>query len=262
MGSYLEIEPAYADLLADAGIDSPQALYDYALEGEMVSRTFHSLRVRQHHIGDTGTYAKKYEYPRFSTRFLCRRSRAWRERQSYRHLERLGIPHADVMALAERHFCGPLLWAVILVREIEGTTDLIDCYAALPPEHRPALCRDIGRYVARMHNGAFFYRSCRFRNILHRPSDDGPGELFFIDSPGGRQSRLRPRRQALYDLMCLYQDAVRACSLDEWLALLDGYANERDVDLNPEFTTIPERCRKRFGKRYYEPQWLREWLGK
>jgi tRNA A-37 threonylcarbamoyl transferase component Bud32 len=248
MGCRYHAETRYRDDLQAAGLTDAHAVLDFARRGTVVSNAS-SLMVRHHALAGYGTYAKLYFYGPLNLRRFLRPSRAQTEYRSYACLRRLGLRVPEVICFAERRLLGCVRWAVIVTREVAGAANLVEVFSRMPDDtaRRAALLQQLAGAVAQMHNGGFYHRSLRFRNVLLQPPDAGAATLYFIDSPNGRAWSVTPVRDSLSDLGVLCRDFLSLCHPLEWDLFRDHYGARRSPDLRPHLERIPETCRRRYG---------------
>jgi len=116
-----------------------------------------------------------------------RRSRAAREFDNLRAIERLAVPCTGALWWSERRRLGFVTESVLATRLLEGSQTLKDVLAGLPRTarmERRQLVEAMGRLVADLHRGGFLWCTPMPRNVLVL-GDPLAGRLAVCDTPAG-----------------------------------------------------------------------------
>ncbi len=156
----LHINPDYAQLLASAGLNGYDALYNNELPGKIFDQEV-DRTTRQVSIGGQTFYFKRIYKPvgrkslEALLRFRLPHHYGWRDMQELGHLRRAGFTVADVAAAGEETRFGAPVASFILTTEVPGV-GLDQLLRDSDDEGRRALMTQLGELTARLHLAGFF----------------------------------------------------------------------------------------------------------
>lgn len=249
MGIYrdtITIDPAYAEALSKAGLDTVQRVLD--CPGDRLaawSRTTDSVQV----LLEDGAcvFIKRYHYPRWKSRLkgmlrgtFFGMSRVRAEFRALQAMRKLGIQAVRPVAYGERralHF----VHSCFLVTEAVPNSVSLATYAQqyLGDNHSPACFRKrrrvltgLARQVRHMHEKGFVHGDLFWRNVLIRVLGEENCEFYFLDASLGhriwRKDRGRPG--IVDDLAGLMAIAPVFCSRTDMARFAKTYLDVNRLD--------------------------------
>ena len=202
---HMLIDPAYRDILADAGLDTVERVLD-AGGDEVVawSRSTDTICIdlAENPRWRGAVYVKRYHYHWWRSRFKAmlrgtffRKPRPRGEYDALDVMRKLGIQAVRPIADGERRLFHFVAKCFLITEAVPDSVSLStfaiavheNGSAQLPPKRRHRLIGGLARRIRQMHDAGFVHGGLFWRNILLRNMPGGNFEFHFLDaSPGKR----------------------------------------------------------------------------
>jgi hypothetical protein len=233
-GTTLHIEPAYAELLDQAGIHTFRSFFKFRFTSAgRAERSVTRIQAARPD-GVRWFYLKAYRYSgwRILRTFLWR-AKAEREFANLKAIEAAGAPAVRPAAWAVRRRFGFITWSFIVTEAFEGSTDaraLITSYvlnqlSSIPrPAFRAAL-DDVVDGLRRLHNRGIWLHTAYEKNLMLR-MEGGRAAHCWIDLPFAGccgWSDGAPRGRRVRDLACLHKGLAAILPASDRMRLLCRY---------------------------------------
>jgi tRNA A-37 threonylcarbamoyl transferase component Bud32 len=188
-------------------------------------------------IGDVSVFYKQYDNDPKAFRYVLRWSRARREFESYRAMQRLGVRCATPVACGEardmlhrlrRSFC-----ITVAIPDARPLPEFVSAHCGWRDGsrgYRSAIISQLAQMTRTAHQGGFVHLDLWVRNVLVNWESPGRPALWWIDSPRGRVTRAFAWLGITMDLAALDKGGAAMFSRAERLRFMLQYMGKDRVD--------------------------------
>jgi tRNA A-37 threonylcarbamoyl transferase component Bud32 len=242
----LYIDPAYADVLTRAELDTVQRVIE--CEGDRLaawSRTTDSIQV----FLDSGAcvFVKRYHYHRWKNRLkgmlrgtLFGLSRVRAEFRALEAMRSLGIQAVRPVAYGERRSLHFVHSCFLITEAVPGSISLATYAQQFARENldprsfrmRKRILTGLAQQVRHMHERGFVHGDLFWRNILIRIFDEETCEFYFLDACLGHKiwRKGRDRRDIVNDLAGLTAIAPAFCTRTDMMRFAKVYLGRKRLE--------------------------------